>query len=164
MSSNHSGRTSPYPDVDHPHRITYSPFNEEEDPQPVPMLPPRPPTPGPIALENRGTQTSPKPCPIHQQYVTIMTIHTPPRGTFVPPQITRTLRLTQNTHQTRITFTTTSPCPNPIPKRIQNQETQLPPHIAHHILIFQRKNHQEQGKRKEETPYPRTREDGKGHR
>ena len=78
MSSNHSGRTTPHSDVDHPHRISYSPFQEEEDPQPVPILPPRPPTPGPIALENRGTQTSPKPCPVHQQYVAIMTIHTPP--------------------------------------------------------------------------------------
>ena len=78
MSSNYSGRTTPHSDVDHPHRITYSPFNEDEDPQPIPMLPPRPPTPGPIALENRGTQTSPKPCPIHQQHVAIMTIHTPP--------------------------------------------------------------------------------------
>ena len=68
MSSNNSGRTSPYSDVDHPHRITYSPFNEEEDPQPVPMLPPRPPTPGPIALKNRGTQTSPKPCHLHQPH------------------------------------------------------------------------------------------------
>ena len=106
MSSNYSGRTTPHSDVDHPHRITYSPFNEEEDPQPVPMLPPRPPTPRPIALENRGTQTSPKPCPIHQQHVAIMTIHTPPlpptptppRGTSLPPQITWAVRPTQNTH------------------------------------------------------------------
>ena len=39
MSSNYSGRTTPHSDVDHPHRITYSPFKEEEDPQPVPILP-----------------------------------------------------------------------------------------------------------------------------
>ena len=95
MSSNHSGRTSPYSDVDHPHRITYSPFNEEEDPQPVPMLPPRPPTPGPIALETRGTQTSPKPCPIHQQHVAIMTIHTPPFARQIqrPPTLQEALEL-----------------------------------------------------------------------
>ena len=133
MSSNYSGRTTPHSDVDHPHRITYSPFNEEEEPQPIPM-PTLPLTP------------------------------TPPRGTFVPPQITRTLWPTQNTHQTRITFTTTPPCSNPISKRIQNQETRLPPHIAHHILLFQRKNHQEQGKRKEKTSYPRTKKDQKRHR
>ena len=84
MSSNHSGRTTPHSDVDHPHRITYSPFREEEDPQPIPILPPRPPTPGPIVLENRGTQTSPKPCPIHQQHVAIMTIHTPPFARQIP--------------------------------------------------------------------------------
>ena len=28
MSSNYSGRTTPYSDVDHPHRITYYPFSE----------------------------------------------------------------------------------------------------------------------------------------
>ena len=77
MSSNHSGRTTPHSDVNHPHRITYSPFNEEEDPQPVPMLPPRPPTPGPIALVNKKTQTSPRPCPVHQQQVAIITTHIP---------------------------------------------------------------------------------------
>ena len=95
MSSNYSGRTTPHSDVDHPHRITYSPFNEEEDPQPVPMLPPRPPTPGPIALENRGTQTSPKPCPVHQQYVTIETIPTPPfaRQIQPPPTLKEALEL-----------------------------------------------------------------------
>ena len=95
MSSNYSGRTTPHSDVDHPHRITYSPFNEEEDPQPVPMLPPRPPTPGPITLENRGTQTSPKPCPIHQQHVAIMTIHTPPfaRQIQQPPTLQEALEL-----------------------------------------------------------------------
>ena len=95
MSSNYSGRTTPHSDVDHPHRITYSPFNEEEDPQPVPMLPTRPPTPGPIALENRGTQTSPKPCPIHQQHVAIMTIHTPPfaRQIQQPPTLQEALEL-----------------------------------------------------------------------
>ena len=37
MSSNYSGRTTPHSDVDHPHRITYSPFREEEDPQPIPI-------------------------------------------------------------------------------------------------------------------------------
>ena len=95
MSSNYSGRTTPHSDVDHPHRITYSPFREEEDPQPIPMLPPRPPTPGPIALENRGTQTSPKPCPIHQQHVAIMTIHTPPfaRQIQQPPTLLEALEL-----------------------------------------------------------------------
>ena len=95
MSSNYSGRTTPYSDVDHPHHITYSPFNEDEDPQPVPILPPRPPTSGPIALENRGTQTSPKPCPIHQQHVAIMTIHTPPftRQIQQPPTLQEALEL-----------------------------------------------------------------------
>ena len=95
MSSNYSGRTTPHSNVDHPHRITYSPFNEEEDPQPVPMLPPRPPTPGPIALENRGTQTSPRPCPIHQQHMAIMTIHTPPfaRQIQQPPTLQEALEL-----------------------------------------------------------------------
>ena len=95
MSSNHSGRTSPYSDVDHPHRITYSPFNEEEDPQPVPMLPPRPPTPGPIVLENRGTQTSPKPCPIYQQHVAIITTHIPPFARQIqhPPTLQEALEL-----------------------------------------------------------------------
>ena len=95
MSSNYSGRTTPHSDVDHPHRITYSPFREEEDPQPVPILPPRPPTPGPIALENRGTQTSPKPCPIHQQYVTIETIPTPPFAKQIqpPPTLQEALEL-----------------------------------------------------------------------
>ena len=95
MSSNYSGRTTPHSDVDHPHRITYSPFREEEEPQPVPMLPPRPPTPGPIALENRGTQTSPKPCPIHQQHVAITTIHPPPfaRQIQQPPTLQEALEL-----------------------------------------------------------------------
>ena len=95
MSSNYSGRTTPHSDVDHPHRITYSPFREEEDPQPIPMLPPRPPTPGPIALENKGTQTSPKPCPVHQQHVAIMTIHTPPfaRQIQQPPTLQEALEL-----------------------------------------------------------------------
>ena len=95
MSSNYSGRTTPHSDVDHPHRITYSPFNEEENPQPIPVLSPRPPTPGPIALENRGTQTSPKPCPIHQQHVAIMTIHTPPfaRQIQPPPTLQEALEL-----------------------------------------------------------------------
>ena len=95
MSSNYSGRTTPHSDVDHPHRITYSPFNEDEDPQPVPMIPPRPPTPGPIALENRGTQTSPKPCPIHQQHIAITTIHTPPfaRQIQQPPTLLEALEL-----------------------------------------------------------------------
>ena len=95
MSSNYSGRTTPHSDVDHPHRITYSPFNEEEDPQPVPMIPPRPPTPGPIALENKSTQTSPKPCPIHQQYVTIETIPTPPFAKQIqpPPTLQEALEL-----------------------------------------------------------------------
>ena len=95
MSSNYSGRTTPHSDVDHPHRITYSPFNKEEDPQPVPMLPPQPPTPGPIALESRATQTSPKPCPIHQQHVAIMTIHTPPfaRQIQQPPTLQEALEL-----------------------------------------------------------------------
>ena len=95
MSSNHSGRTSPYSDVDHPQRITYSPFNEDEEPLPIPMLPPRPPTPGPIALENKDTQTSPKPCPIHQQHVAIMTIHTPPfaRQIQQPPTLQEALEL-----------------------------------------------------------------------
>ena len=291
MSSNYSGRTTPHSDVDHPHRITYSPFNEEEDPQPVPMLPPRPPTPGPIALENRGTQTSPKPCPIHQQHVAITTIHTPPfarqiqqpptlqealelrellrnpdlqtpivthcelhslmftlhrtyrnliadenqhpnekqrktleaniieslhqidalpflrdlkqiperhrrknllhqllstrsleerlpilpmsplpptpappRGTSMPPQITWALRPTQNAHKTRITLTTTPPRSNPLSERIQNQETRVPPHITHHILLLLRKNHQKQGKGEEETSYPRAKKDRKRHR
>ena len=176
MSSNYSGRTTPHSDVDHPHRITYSPFNEEEDPQPVPMLPPRPPTPGPITLETRGTQTSPKPCPIHHQYVAIQTIHTPPfarqiqqpslpltptppRRTSLPPQITRTLRSTQNPHQTRIALATTPPCSNPISKRIHKQETRLTSHVTHHILLFQRKNHQKQGERKEEILHPRTKKD-----
>ena len=95
MSSNYSGRTTPHSDVDHPHHITYSPFNEEEDPQPVPIIPPRPPTPGPIALENRGTQTSPKPGPIHQQHMAIMTIHTPPfaRQIQQPPTLQEALEL-----------------------------------------------------------------------
>ena len=95
MSSNYSGRTTPNSDVDHPHRITYSPFNEDEEPQPVPILPPRPPTPGPIALENRGTQTSPKPCPVHQQHVAIMTIHTPPFAKQIqqPPTLQEALEL-----------------------------------------------------------------------
>ena len=95
MSSNHSGRTTPYDDVDHPHRITYSPFNEEEDPQPVPMLPPRPPTPGPVALENRGTQTSPKPCPVHQQHVAIMTTEIPRHARQIqdPPTLQQALEL-----------------------------------------------------------------------
>ena len=95
MSSNYSGQTTPHSDVDHPHRITYSPFNEEEDPLPVPMLPPRPPTPGPITLENRGTQTSPKPCPIHQQHVAIITTHIPPfaRQIQQPPTLQEALEL-----------------------------------------------------------------------
>ena len=94
MSSNHSRRTTPYSDVDHPHRITYSPF-KEEDPQPVPILPPRPPTPGPITLESRGTQTSPKPCPIHQQHVAIITTHIPPftRQIQNPPTLQEALEL-----------------------------------------------------------------------
>ena len=93
MSSNYSGRTTPHSDVDHPHRITYSPFNEEEDP--LPVLTPRPPTPGPIALENRGTQTSPKPCPIHQQHVAIMTIQPPlfARQIQRPPTLQEALEL-----------------------------------------------------------------------
>ena len=284
MSSNYSGRTSPHSDVDHPHRITYSPFNEDEEPLPVPMLPPRPPTPGPIALENRGTQTSPKPCPIHQQHVAIMTIHpppfarqiqnpptlqealkmrellrnpdlqipitthcelhslmftlhrtyrnliadenhhpnekqrktleaniieslqpnrrptfpprsqtdprkkpqknllhqllsigtleerlpflsmsplpptpTPPRGTSVPPQITWTLRSTQDSHQTGVTIPTTTPRPNPLSERIQNKKTRLPPHLSNHLVVLQRKNQQKQRKREEEELlYPRT--------
>ena len=95
MSSNYSGRTTPHSDVDHPHRITYSPFNEDKEPQPVPMLPPRPPTPGPVALENRGTQTSPKPCPIHQQHVAVITTHTPPfaRQIQQPPTLQEALEL-----------------------------------------------------------------------
>ena len=95
MSSNYSGRTTPHSDVDHPHRITYSPFDEEEDPQPVPMLPPRPPTPGPIALENKGTQTSPQPCPIHQQHIAIITTHIPPFARQIqnPPTLQEALEL-----------------------------------------------------------------------
>ena len=95
MSSNHSGQTTPYSDVNHPHRITYSPFNKEEDPQPIPILPPRPPTPGPITLENRGTQTSPKPCPIYQQHVAIITTHIPPftRQIQNPPTLQEALEL-----------------------------------------------------------------------
>ena len=95
MSSNHSRQTTPYSDVDHPHRITYSPFNEEDEPQPVPILPPRPPTPGPIALENKGTQTSPKPCPIHQQHVAIITTHIPPFARQIqnPPTLQEALEL-----------------------------------------------------------------------
>ena len=99
MSSNYSGQTTPHSDVDHPHRITCSPFNEEEDPQPVPMLPPRPPTPGPIALENKGIQTSPKPCPIHQQHVAIITTHIPPfaRQIQQPPTLQEALELRKTT-------------------------------------------------------------------
>ena len=95
MSSNHSGQTTPYSDVDHPHRITYSPFNEEDKPQPVPILPPQPPTPGPVTLENRGTQTSPRPCPIHQQYVAIITTHIPPFARQIqnPPTLQEALEL-----------------------------------------------------------------------
>ena len=95
MSSNYSRRTTPHSDVDHPHRITYSPFNEEEDPQPIPILYPRPPTPGPIALENKGTQTSPKPCPIHQQHVAIITTHIPPFARQIqnPPTLQEALEL-----------------------------------------------------------------------
>ena len=233
MSSNHSGRTSPYSDVDHPHRITYSPFREEEDPQPVPMIPPRPPTSGPIALENRGTQTSPKPCPIHQQYVTIETIPPPPfaRQTKPPPtlqealelrellrnpnlqtpiithcelhslmftlhrtyrnliadedqypnekqrktleaniiealyQITRTLWSTQDSHQTRVTITTTPPRPNPLPERIQNKETSIPPYLPNHLIVFKQWNQKEQKKRqKEELLHPRTKKGRKRSR
>ena len=95
MSSNYSGRTTPHSDVDHPHRITYSPFNEEEDPQPIPILYPRPPTPRLIALKNKGTQTSPKPCPIHQQHVAIITTHIPPFARQIqnPPTLQEALEL-----------------------------------------------------------------------
>ena len=49
MSSNYSGRTTPHSDVDHPHHITYSPFNEEDskprNPSPPSHRPPHPPLP-----------------------------------------------------------------------------------------------------------------------
>ena len=112
MSSNYSGNTTPHSDVDHPHRITYSPFNEEEDPQPIPILPPRPPTPGPIALENKGTQTSPKPCPIHQQHVAIMTIHTPPfaRQIQQPPTLQEALELRELLRNPNLQIPITTHC------------------------------------------------------
>ena len=112
MSSNHSGRTSPYSNVDHPHRITYSPFNEEEDPQPVPMLPPRPPTPGPITLENRGTQTSPRPCPVHQQHVAIITTHIPPFARQIqnPTTLQEALELRKLLHNPDLQIPITTHC------------------------------------------------------
>ena len=107
-----SGRTTPYSDVDHPHRITYSPFNEEEEPQPVPILPPRPPTPGPIALENRGTQTSPKPCPIHQQHVAIITTHIPPFARQIqnPPTLQEALELRELLRNPNLQIPITTHC------------------------------------------------------
>ena len=83
----------------------------------------------------------------------------------MPPQITWTLRSTKNTHKTRIALTTTTPCSKPIPKRVQNQETRLPPHIAHHIIIIQWRDQKEQRKGEEkESSYPRTKKDGERHR
>ena len=117
MSSNHSGQTTPYSDVDHPHRITYSPFNEEDEPQPVPILPPRPltprpPTPGPIALENRGTQTSPKPCPIHQQHMAIITTHIPPFARQIqnPPTLQEALELRELLRDPNLQIPITTHC------------------------------------------------------
>ena len=112
MSSNYSGRTTPHSDVDHPHHITYSPFNKEEDPQPIPMLPPRPPTPGPIVLENRGTQTSPKPCPVHQQHIAIITTHIPPfaRQIQQPPTLQEALELRELLRNPNLQIPITTHC------------------------------------------------------
>ena len=112
MSSNHSGRTSPYSDIDHPHRITYSPFNKEEEPQPIPILPPRPLTPGPIILENRGTQTSPKPCPVHQQHVAIITTRIPPFARQIqnPPTLQEALELRELLRDPNLQIPITTHC------------------------------------------------------
>ena len=89
---------------------------------------------------------------------------TPPRGTSVPPQITRTLRPTQNSHQTGVTIPTTTPRSNPIPKRIQNKETRFSSYLTHHIIVFQWRNQKEQRKREEKLLHPRTEKGRKRNR
>ena len=73
----------------------------------------------------------------------------------MPSLIPRTLQLTKNPYQTRITLSTTSPRLHPLSERIQKQKTHIPPYLTNHLFLIKRENHQEQRKRqKEELLYP----------
>lgn len=91
MPSNHSGWTTPYSDVDHPHTILYSPFPLTNSSKSI-VLAPESPT-----YIYKETQTSPtnKLCPIHPHHYSVPTFTSPPfaRQIQEPPDLHMALKL-----------------------------------------------------------------------